>query len=67
MSTETLTPPPTALADTPREKLTKKAITADHPTWCPGCAESFRGPRHLPGSARASRAGFRVLAETNFA
>ena len=23
----------------PREKLTKKAITADHPTWCPGCGD----------------------------
>jgi len=22
-----------------REKLTKKAITADHPTWCPGCGD----------------------------
>ncbi|MBV8177073.1 MAG: pyruvate ferredoxin oxidoreductase, partial [Verrucomicrobia bacterium] len=21
------------------EKLTKKAITADHPTWCPGCGD----------------------------
>jgi 2-oxoglutarate ferredoxin oxidoreductase subunit beta len=25
--------------DPPREKLTKKAITADHPTWCPGCGD----------------------------
>src|SRR2546423_6538861 len=33
MSTETLTPSPD------REKLTKKAITADHPTWCPGCVD----------------------------
>jgi hypothetical protein len=42
---DTLTAPsPTALAEAPREKLTKKAITADHPTWCPGCPESFRGP-----------------------
>src|SRR5438477_9078901 len=23
----------------PREKLTKKAVTADHPTWCPGCGD----------------------------
>src|SRR5258708_19571995 len=23
----------------PRENLTKKAITADHPTWCPGCGD----------------------------
>src|ERR1700716_1078882 len=22
-----------------REKLTKKAITADHPTWCPACGD----------------------------
>src|SRR5713101_9459455 len=21
------------------EKLTKKALTADHPTWCPGCGD----------------------------
>ena len=29
------------LAPTPpeREKLTKKALTADHPTWCPGCGD----------------------------
>src|SRR5882762_11358631 len=27
------TPPPD------REKLTKKAITADHPTWCPACGD----------------------------
>src|SRR5215475_6240945 len=26
-------------AELPREKLTKKAITADHPTWCPGCGD----------------------------
>jgi len=29
----------TAVIDAPREKLTKKAITADHPTWCPGCGD----------------------------
>ncbi len=23
----------------PREKLTKKNLTADHPTWCPGCGD----------------------------
>src|SRR4026208_682423 len=28
-----------AIAERPREKLTKKAITADHPTWCPGCGD----------------------------
>ena len=33
MSTDTLT------AEPPREKLTKRAITADHPTWCPGCGD----------------------------
>jgi 2-oxoglutarate/2-oxoacid ferredoxin oxidoreductase subunit beta len=29
---------PPAIAPQP-EKLTKKAITADHPTWCPGCGD----------------------------
>src|SRR5438094_10253377 len=29
----------TAVAEPPREKLTKKAMTADHPTWCPGCGD----------------------------
>jgi 2-oxoglutarate/2-oxoacid ferredoxin oxidoreductase subunit beta len=29
----------TAISEPPREKLTKKAITADHPTWCPGCGD----------------------------
>ena len=28
-----------APASPEREKLTKKAITADHPTWCPGCGD----------------------------
>src|SRR5438477_12464892 len=28
-----------AVADAPREKLNKKAITADHPTWCAGCGD----------------------------
>jgi 2-oxoglutarate ferredoxin oxidoreductase subunit beta len=28
-----------AIAEPAREKLTKKAITADHPTWCPGCGD----------------------------
>src|SRR5206468_3805210 len=28
-----------APASEPREKLTKKAITADQPTWCPGCGD----------------------------
>src|SRR5438552_11864547 len=35
--TTTTAPPP---AEIPREKLTKKAVTADHPTWCPGCGDS---------------------------
>lgn len=34
MSTE----PATAAAPA-EEKLTKKALTADHPTWCPGCGD----------------------------
>jgi len=34
MSTTT----PTAPAQ-PEEKLTKKDLTADHPTWCPGCGD----------------------------
>src|SRR5881392_3863249 len=29
----------TQVAEPPREKLTKKAITADLPTWCPGCGD----------------------------
>jgi 2-oxoglutarate/2-oxoacid ferredoxin oxidoreductase subunit beta len=30
----------TAAPTTPEEpKLTKKALTADHPTWCPGCGD----------------------------
>jgi 2-oxoglutarate ferredoxin oxidoreductase subunit beta len=33
-------PTATAHAPTPDEpKLTKKALTADHPTWCPGCGD----------------------------
>ncbi|MDP9003589.1 MAG: hypothetical protein M3N12_02225, partial [Verrucomicrobiota bacterium] len=38
-STTATAPPPDAIADFVREKLTKKAITADHPTWCPGCGD----------------------------
>jgi len=33
--TATITAPPEPV----REKLTKKAVTADHPTWCPGCGD----------------------------
>ena len=29
----------TVTTDAPEEKLTKKALTADHPTWCPGCGD----------------------------
>ncbi|MBP7948096.1 MAG: pyruvate ferredoxin oxidoreductase [Verrucomicrobiales bacterium] len=29
----------TATPAAPQEKLTKKALTADHPTWCPGCGD----------------------------
>jgi 2-oxoglutarate ferredoxin oxidoreductase subunit beta len=29
---------PTPVADQPR-KITKKELTADHPTWCPGCGD----------------------------
>src|SRR3954451_17968103 len=41
MSEETVAVPvdTRGLVDFPREKLTKKAITADHPTWCPGCRD----------------------------
>ncbi len=28
-----------AAASAPRAPLTKKALTADHPTWCPGCGD----------------------------
>ncbi|MEM9478431.1 MAG: thiamine pyrophosphate-dependent enzyme [Verrucomicrobiota bacterium] len=28
-----------AAAPPPEEKLTKKALVADHPTWCPGCGD----------------------------
>jgi 2-oxoglutarate/2-oxoacid ferredoxin oxidoreductase subunit beta len=31
-------PTATTIAPVP-EKLTKKALTADHPTWCPGCGD----------------------------
>ena len=36
MSTALATPPPPAPAGAP---LTKKILTADHPTWCPGCGD----------------------------
>lgn len=31
--------PATAAAPAPGAPLTKKALTADHPTWCPGCGD----------------------------
>src|SRR6476619_4287346 len=31
--------PPDATLEFVREKVTKKAVTADHPTWCPGCGD----------------------------
>ncbi|MFZ2277432.1 MAG: pyruvate ferredoxin oxidoreductase, partial [Prosthecobacter sp.] len=34
MSTALVTPAAPAT-----DKLTKKALTADHPTWCPGCGD----------------------------
>src|SRR5205823_5820751 len=34
-----VSPATTATPPREREKLTKKAITADHPTWCPGCGD----------------------------
>ena len=35
----TNTTPPAALADADRKPLTKKEVSADHPTWCPGCGD----------------------------
>ncbi len=28
-----------SLPDTERKPLSKKEISADHPTWCPGCGD----------------------------
>jgi 2-oxoglutarate ferredoxin oxidoreductase subunit beta len=30
---------PSATVTEPEDRLTKKALTADHPTWCPGCGD----------------------------
>lgn len=30
---------PSATVTEPADRLTKKALTADHPTWCPGCGD----------------------------
>jgi 2-oxoglutarate/2-oxoacid ferredoxin oxidoreductase subunit beta len=38
-STTATAPPPDATLEFIREKVTKKAVTADHPTWCPGCGD----------------------------
>jgi 2-oxoglutarate/2-oxoacid ferredoxin oxidoreductase subunit beta len=38
MSSATLAPAP-APVPAPGAPLTKKALTADHPTWCPGCGD----------------------------
>lgn len=32
-------PVPPPLADNDRKPLTKKEVSADHPTWCPGCGD----------------------------
>lgn len=32
-------PAPVAVAPAPNAPLTKKVLTADHPTWCPGCGD----------------------------
>jgi 2-oxoglutarate ferredoxin oxidoreductase subunit beta len=32
-------PPPPPLEDAERKPLTKKEVSADHPTWCPGCGD----------------------------
>lgn len=40
MSAPAATPAPAAISpDAPRAPLTKKVLTADHPTWCPGCGD----------------------------
>ena len=38
-TTTTASPEATAVLEFVREKVTKKAVTADHPTWCPGCGD----------------------------
>src|SRR6476660_8747660 len=38
-STTATAAPPDATLEFVREKVTKKAVTADHPTWCPGCGD----------------------------
>jgi 2-oxoglutarate ferredoxin oxidoreductase subunit beta len=43
-STTATAAPPDATLEFVREKVTKKAVTADHPTWCPGCGDSPCSP-----------------------
>ena len=38
-STTATAAPPDATLEFVRENVTKKAVTADHPTWCPGCGD----------------------------
>src|SRR5437660_1215747 len=44
-----------AVIDAPREKLTKKAITADQPTWCPGCGDFANRVQEQDRSYRRDR------------
>jgi 2-oxoglutarate ferredoxin oxidoreductase subunit beta len=39
MSQSTLEPPRAPVAEPERKPLSKKDISADHPTWCPGCGD----------------------------
>jgi len=39
MSQIILEAPPAPAAEPERKPLTKKDISADHPTWCPGCGD----------------------------
>ena len=39
MSQITLDPPPAPAVQPERKPITKKDISADHPTWCPGCGD----------------------------
>jgi 2-oxoglutarate ferredoxin oxidoreductase subunit beta len=38
-ATALATPAPATAGQAPSVPLTKKALTADHPTWCPGCGD----------------------------
>ena len=39
MSQITLEPPVAPVLEPERKPITKKDISADHPTWCPGCGD----------------------------